>query len=1805
MPGVNANKVEFIFNPLKYFSLGENFKINCKIDSTVQQHIVEVKVDNVSSKKTIEGLDVDIFPLEFVGEISAGNHSINVAIYEENEVIGRMFYPCITVYDYNDYSIQYITDNNDKNPYISTYYIEPIVNINEEWEIEIFVDDFYCSGYRNLNIGDEKTYEIHVEIDDKHIIYDNLSHGNHFIKMPALSEYKVYDFILYAKDNLGYESHVLINEVWVKPEIEENIYQMTEDDLVAYGITNKKVENIVPIYCNEEEYNAIMAVERGKRYLTRNEILSSKDEVVNYNIPNGEYVCFNPDFNNDGEYDPFDGWLYKEQYTRYAEDYNIEEIYNMAESNRIGLQQFIDNKIKEGYTTVKLIENGYFIVNDLTQLDSANTEQHPGSIIIEGANNFTLDLNGTTIKMNANANAYSKIITLSASFNSHVKNGIIDGDAFTHDYDNSTNNSEWNQIAGIHGDCRYCSFENLTMSHSSGYGYVGGGGYIFKNGDRLYTSYIINCPTFVYGDIDDNGNVIESNDRSISDFIDISTAISRYKSYKSFYGEDIKYIKGQISRYLGYQGNGLCNWNLKVFMYDENKNLIHKRVGYQYREVDIPVNTKYIRVVALADYNLFDVGTGIKLVHFFRPINCVTKNVTIKEIRGTGGAWTSSNNCLFTDMEIRSAGNHVTPTAFDFEDGWDQMQDVTMRNIKCFSDGGGSSSLLTCGGHNFIFENIGHDSEARAYNYARTRHYVYRNCVTNNDFAQNYQSIIRTGTPRMYNCDIKTLSNNTNPDIITNFKSDHIDRGTIYNSTVKNNYLRNNVSSIISQCDIINSNIICNGWSGYIGRKAYFVNDRFICEDENNFIDIAINTGGNVIMYDCTFDSFTRFRNHADLSLLYVENCSFPKGVAIEPSVIERSFQKDIMFKKCNMTIDSLEYDFINSKPHAYSAGPIKVTFEDCVITIKNIGPNKSIWYDNSKSTEGVIKFINCKFIFETEDKIELFTTYANNKLGRTNLLVKMIKCEMIDNITKTTVKNTEGIKYFETNTDEIIIDTNQPRLVYLNNEDVIIPYCSVSSNDGVIETHGVIRSLTDEEFNNINIDNYNVDQGYINDSISSNELPSGEYQYEVYTVDSYGLRSEPLTMSLIINEYIDENDFTEIVVDIPTDNYELVLIGSSELIINTGEINWGDGTEDILTTDSLSHIYTTAGEYTIRGRFIFGKGIKPTNTIKNVLIKVNKLCSNYSLNLNSAFEGMTRLETFNCDNIRVDNLANTFYNCSALTTLDVSNWDTSNVTNMSHMFGICKLLTSVDVSNWNTSNVTDMSYMFYSCNALTTLDVSNWNTSNVTNMSWIFRGCNALTSLDVSNWDTSNVTSMNLMFIGCHKLTSVDVSKWDTSKVTNMSEMFHDCKSLTSLDLSNWDTKNVIDMSSMFRICNALTSVDVSNWNTSKVTNMGYMFYGCSSLTSLDVSNWNTSNVTNMYGMFGGCNALTSLDVSDWNTSNVTTMNSMFRDCVILTSLDLTNWNTDNVTDMSYMFQYNYALTTLGDLFNWNTVNVAHINNMFYNCSALTTLDVSNWNISKVTSTSSMFCNCSVLTSLDVSKWNISNITNMNGMFNGCKSLTSLDVSNWNTSNVTTMDGMFNGCSVLTSLDVSNWNTNSVTDMSSIFQNCNALTTLDVSNWNTKNVNDMYGIFFGCKSLTSLDLSKWNTSNVTDIRFMFRDCRSLTTLDISNFDLNKVNTYYSGLFLNDNKLLTINMNNSDYNSVNKIIEQLPTRASDNLGVLSIRGVNDLNQVNINDAKTKFWIIENSREIKSIKINNKDISKVYKGSLRIKKMYIG
>jgi hypothetical protein len=50
-------------------------------------------------------------------------------------------------------------------------------------------------------------------------------------------------------------------------------------------------------------------------------------------------------------------------------------------------------------------------------------------------------------------------------------------------------------------------------------------------------------------------------------------------------------------------------------------------------------------------------------------------------------------------------------------------------------------------------------------------------------------------------------------------------------------------------------------------------------------------------------------------------------------------------------------------------------------------------------------------------------------------------------------------------------------------------------------------------------------------------------------------------------------------------------------------------------------------------------------------------------------------------------------------------------------------------------------------------------------------------------------------------------------------------------------------------------------------------------------------------------------------------------------------------------------------------------------------------------------------------------------------------------------------------------------------------------------------------------------------------------------------------------------MNNSDYNSVNKIVAELPTKTTDSMGTLNITGIDDVSQIDINTLNSKYWII--------------------------------
>ena len=223
---------------------------------------------------------------------------------------------------------------------------------------------------------------------------------------------------------------------------------------------------------------------------------------------------------------------------KYADDYDKAAVLQEATNTRIGLQKLLDDKKSAGFNKVKLLPGSYRI-------------DHLGTICVP--TNFTLDLNGSKLKQNQFTGDSSLIISLDCTFDSHVINGTVEGDYFSHDYTNSPNNSEWPMGISMGGESKYSSFNNIVVKDITGYG--GGNGLSQKNGFYYFAKGLGNI--FTLGDINLNtGSPIESANRQTTSFIDISS-FTKYQ-----------YIS--INRYLGYQGMSGGSWNLILHFYNIN-----------------------------------------------------------------------------------------------------------------------------------------------------------------------------------------------------------------------------------------------------------------------------------------------------------------------------------------------------------------------------------------------------------------------------------------------------------------------------------------------------------------------------------------------------------------------------------------------------------------------------------------------------------------------------------------------------------------------------------------------------------------------------------------------------------------------------------------------------------------------------------------------------------------------------------------------------------------------------------------------------------------------------------------------------------------------------------------------------------------------------------------------------------------------------------------------------------------------------------------------------------------------------------
>ena len=575
-------------------------------------------------------------------------------------------------------------------PYLSTYYIQPIVSHKEKIRISFYVTDWWQSEYRLLDFSHRFDVTLTYGKDenpDEHVkVMKGIKGGDHTFEIDPLPT-GTYYLALHVVDQHGRHGRSLFHEFRVlnleKFAItEEQTYRMKESDLKKFDIHNKDTAGSIHFF--DATGKDWKTTQKMAEELAKTMKPESKKYLV---IAGGEKYDPEKNKNHRGankapqpEWLP-NSWGWKSCKVLFAPDYNFEAVENRAIRNGDRLNMLIRAAVRKNYRKLVLLPGVYRISNTTP-------------IIVP--KNFTLDLNGATIKMNRFAGSGATIMEIQDGYDSHIVNGIVEGDYFEHDYENSPNNSEWVCGIGMKGDCRYSSYERVLVRYITGYGVSHGFSGQFTQARKF--------PGINKGTVDlKTGEYLpEKENFYVTDPLDIV---------------DFSYNGGYMtaSKLLGYQGIGADEWNLMYHFYDADNKYLETIHGAQYRRVRIPTGAQYARVTSWGPPIIFSANM------FRMPWNSWYEDVFILSARCVGMAPGAMYNFRIANCSFVRSGENLATCAFDAEDGWDMVQDTWMYRNKFFKNP--LNELLTCSGHNFIFE----DNEGKIYLWERTNAYVIRN----------------------------------------------------------------------------------------------------------------------------------------------------------------------------------------------------------------------------------------------------------------------------------------------------------------------------------------------------------------------------------------------------------------------------------------------------------------------------------------------------------------------------------------------------------------------------------------------------------------------------------------------------------------------------------------------------------------------------------------------------------------------------------------------------------------------------------------------------------------------------------------------------------------------------------------------------------------------------------------------------------------------------------------------------------------------------------------------------------------------
>lgn len=593
-------------------------------------------------------------------------------------------------------------------PFVNMRYFDPIINIGDGLVLEYFVDNKDMSSMNDFTIGD--TFTTIIKLANGTEYKKTTYAGFQYIELPAFNTAGETWFSVRCIGNHGVSSVEQFFDVIVRSSVTENHYEMTAADLETFGIVPDNNDPQVA-FGNKGALSSFFASVKGRGY--NGVKMLNRTYWVDYHatfgtqrywratVSNNRIEGFEEITEQDVILSGHDTFLHNkipavnDKFGYAAAVYFIANgVYYQCSvyDGEISTVNVIEqSKIPSGVTPISrtsapVTGEQYTIESTGTYILVYNTSTSGSQIVFP--DEFTVDLNGSTIRVTQCTDLHSGgVITLNSNYDTHIKNGYIVGNYNGFDFATTKRRcgrifpAEGLGLTGITNFCRYCSFENLDISYSTGYEFGSGGNY----------------GGFDYLDMDkgDEGRRVDLSSGELVD--ETGCIVSGWLD-----------LKNATTVAIGRSGQGSYQGGTRreIFLsfYDSNKTYISTIKTKLYYISKIPTGAAYMRMTGYGDKAQWPMMGGSGVLGVNRnpgyPTNIKVKNCSWRNTRTCAFTIAGCNgfrveDCFWTDIALESGAYQVTKILGDFEDGWQRTRNVYVYGCNAIAGNGMNRISMT------------------------------------------------------------------------------------------------------------------------------------------------------------------------------------------------------------------------------------------------------------------------------------------------------------------------------------------------------------------------------------------------------------------------------------------------------------------------------------------------------------------------------------------------------------------------------------------------------------------------------------------------------------------------------------------------------------------------------------------------------------------------------------------------------------------------------------------------------------------------------------------------------------------------------------------------------------------------------------------------------------------------------------------------------------------------------------------------------------------------------------------------------